>query len=81
MKRTAVCILLLALLLTACGKAPESAPQPEPVPEPVPVSEPEPAPTPEPAPEPAPAPKPAVEMPTDPNAKLTPEQIAALFGN
>lgn len=49
----------------------------EPAPEP--VAEPEPAPEPvvEAAAEPAPAP--AVEMPADPNAKMTPEQIAALI--
>lgn len=47
----------------------KAAPTPEPVIE-------------EPAPEPAPAPAPAapkVDIPTDPNAALTPEQIAALF--
>ena len=73
---------------------PEPAPAPEPVaeatPEPAPekpagkskktkeaVAEPVPEPVAEAAPEPAPAP--AVEMPADPNAKMTPEQIAALI--
>lgn len=58
---------------------PEPAPEPEPVPEPVP--EPEPAPEPVPEPAPAPAPAPAIDIPSDPNAALTPEQIAALFAS
>ncbi len=79
-------------ILAALNEIPaeEPAAEPEAVPEPVvEAAEPEPAPTPveaEPAPEPAPAPveeapAPAVEMPADPNAKLSPEQIAALFAN
>lgn len=75
----------LAALSSEVEPIPEPAPEPvpEPIPEPAPEPAPEPIPepVPEPAPEPSPAPKPAVEMPTDPNAKLTPEQIAALFGN
>ncbi|MCR5721580.1 MAG: hypothetical protein K6G72_04485 [Lachnospiraceae bacterium] len=57
--------------------APEPEPTPAPVAEAVPEPEPAPAPVAEAAPEPAPAP--AVEMPADPNAKMTPEQIAALI--
>lgn len=68
----------------------ETAPEPEPAPEKPatkskktkaaaaePAAEPVPEPVAEAAPEPAPAP--AVEMPADPNAKMTPEQIAALI--
>lgn len=62
--------------------APEPAPEkPATKPKKTKAAEPEPEPVPErvaeAAPEPAPAP--AVEMPTDPNAKMTPEQIAALI--
>lgn len=73
-------------------KAAEPEPEPEPVSEPAPepvveaaTAEPAPEPEPEPVPEPVaeaapePAPAPAVEMPADPNAKMTPEQIAALI--
>lgn len=74
----------------AAEAAPESAPEKpatkskktkaaaaEPAPEP--VAEPEPAPEPVAAAAPEPTPAPAVEMPADPNAKMTPEQIAALI--
>ena len=60
---------------------PEPVPEPEPEPEPIPEPVPEPEPEPVPEPEPAPAPAPAVEIPSDPNASLTPEQIAALFAS
>ncbi len=76
---------------------PEPEPEPVviPEPEPEPVVVPESEVTSEPAPKPAlrpaakpvskvasrPAHKPAVEMPTDPNAALSPDQIAALFAS
>ena len=62
--------------------APEPAPEkPATKPKKTKAAEPEPEPAPEPVAEaaPEPAPAPAVEMPTDPNAKMTPEQIAALI--
>ncbi len=62
---------------------PEPAPEPEPVAEPEPAPEPEPVAEPEPAPEPAAAPAPEVDLTAiagdDPNKKLDPNDIAALF--
>ena len=62
---------------------PEIPAEPEPAPEPEPVTEPEPAPEPEPVAEPEPAPAPEVDLTAiagdDPNKKLDPNDIAALF--
>ncbi|MGN0241943.1 MAG: hypothetical protein ACI4CS_09675 [Candidatus Weimeria sp.] len=62
--------------------APEPASESETEPEPSSESAPEPEPSSESAPEPAPEPAPEVKsepIPDDPNAKLTPDQIASLF--
>ena len=58
----------IAAMFASVDAAPE--PEPEPIPEPEPL-----------APEPEPAPEPMVEMPTDPNAKMDPDQIAAMFAS
>ena len=58
---------IAAMFASAAAPEPEASPEPEPEPEPIP--------------EPEVAPAPAVEIPDDPNASLTPEQIAALFAN
>ena len=62
----------------------EPVAEPEPIPAPEPVAEPEPIPAPEsiPAPEPIPEPvQPAAEPAPDPNRRLSPDEIAALFAN